>query len=207
MWPFSFRYLTKRILDMGAVQSGHFLVDCDTFLTQSPMGKCSIDSLYSIYAPGRKVLCEWNQLPSRDFCTLSERQWGGNCSSKYVKSESWRSLKVGAAKLRVINEDGHWRTSIKVTIQYAIEIWTVRHWINVVKTTKHWLVNPNYFCSLKVEGIHCVMNGEYSEKDESSPKQSQGFLHALCKGHLKASCESPRILRPNRTAWIRTTGE
>lgn len=32
-------YLMKRILEMGAIQTGHFLVDCDAFVLQPQMGQ------------------------------------------------------------------------------------------------------------------------------------------------------------------------
>lgn len=37
--PQTIEFLTKRIVALGAVQSGHFLVDCETFMSVPQLGE------------------------------------------------------------------------------------------------------------------------------------------------------------------------
>lgn len=39
-------YLTKRLLALGATQTGGFLVDCETFHSMPPLGKLSMSVLF-----------------------------------------------------------------------------------------------------------------------------------------------------------------
>lgn len=40
--PMTIDYLTKRLLALGAIQTGGFLVDCETFHSMPPLGKFSL---------------------------------------------------------------------------------------------------------------------------------------------------------------------
>jgi hypothetical protein len=44
--PQTIEFLTKRVVALGAVQTGQFLVDCDTFMSVPAVGK-SLCSFYS----------------------------------------------------------------------------------------------------------------------------------------------------------------
>lgn len=41
--PQTIEFLTKRIVALGAVQTGHFLVDCETFLSIPNLGEFQIE--------------------------------------------------------------------------------------------------------------------------------------------------------------------
>lgn len=40
--PQTIEFLTKRVLALGAVQTGHFLVDCETYMSVPQLGKLII---------------------------------------------------------------------------------------------------------------------------------------------------------------------
>lgn len=48
--PITIDYLTKRLLALGATQTGGFLVDCETFHSMPPLGKLFHVSLLNIFS-------------------------------------------------------------------------------------------------------------------------------------------------------------
>jgi hypothetical protein len=46
--PQTIEFLTKRVMALGAVQTGQFLVDCDTFMSVPAVGKSLFHSFVSI---------------------------------------------------------------------------------------------------------------------------------------------------------------
>lgn len=43
--PQTIEFLTKRIVALGAVQMGQFLVDCETYMSVPQLGKCVFPSI------------------------------------------------------------------------------------------------------------------------------------------------------------------
>lgn len=80
--PMTIDYLTKRLLALGAIQTGGFLVDCETFHSMPPLGK----SL-------RKVLHRYNILIMIAKGLLRLGQWFVVCLSSYSSSSlCWLQL-------------------------------------------------------------------------------------------------------------------